>query len=128
MRAKEDAGFDDCDSDQEEQDFVDASEASEEVERGDGQPSDNDGVMGMVRSLSQRTLALVASPVTELVVMLVGIWAQALLILLSHGAETVSTRADRSSETTQTEAIDADADLKLSVDHGPQGAEVQACC
>lgn len=73
-------------------------------------------VAGMARSLSQRTLALIVPPVQELLVILVGIWAQMLLVLLASGAHRVSASDSNAGESAADEYLDAEEELAHSVD------------
>lgn len=82
----------------------------------------------MVRSLSQRTLALVAPPVQELLITLVGIWAQMLLLLLASDAHKVSADDAGSSEPAADEYLSAQEELVLSVDSQMSRTQPQTCC
>ena len=96
--------------------------------RDQSQQSDDDGVVGIVRSMSQRTLALVAPPVKEILATLVGIWAQMLLTLLASGSATATTADAVSSDSVDSEYVDAEPELKCSVDNQVARKQSQACC
>ena len=57
----------------------------EEETMSNGRSVDGVGAVSMVRSLSQRSLNLVKPAVQELLVTLLGVWAQMLLMLLASG-------------------------------------------
>lgn len=112
--------------DEEEQAFEDAEEQAE-PEEGQVALVSRDGVVGMVRSLSQRTLALVAPPVQELLITLVGVWAQMLLVLLASSHK-VSADDGGSSEPAAEEFLDAQEEVVRSVDSQMSRSQPQACC
>lgn len=77
-------------------------------------------MVGVARSLSEHTLALIAPPIHDLLVTLLGIWAQTLLLLLAYVAtarKTASVLDDGEEDQMRDEYVDANAELQLGVDN-----------
>ncbi|CDW94370.1 hypothetical protein [Sporisorium scitamineum] len=120
-------------SDRDDQEFQDAWQEQHQTQSSDNsEPSggeDDDGVVGMVHSLSQRTLALIAPlPIHDLLATLVGIWAHALLILLASTAVPVAVSDAGDGETAYDVFVDAQADLKPNVDEPAVHQHAQVTC
>lgn len=108
------------DSEQDEEAFEDAAE--------DGATRASDGSsVGVVRSLSQRTLALVVPAVQELVVTLVGIWAQMLLVLIATRPPMGAATDAVVNAAVEEEADDAEAEVFHSADSQLTRLQPQFC-
>lgn len=88
-------------------DSDDDGEAFEDAAQGEN--ADGSGGAGLVRSLSQRTMAVVVPAVQELVVTLVTIWAQVLLALMASRTTPGPIVGIPETDTSDSMALDEDA-------------------
>ncbi|KAJ9474873.1 hypothetical protein PHBOTO_004757 [Pseudozyma hubeiensis] len=79
----------------------------------------------MVRSLSDRTLALLAAPIQDVLMTLFGFWAQAVLLLLTAAPDKLPALDGSNGQETQDMYVDAPIESKLAVDDSAMSAPVK---